>query len=214
VNDDSSAQMSEPAAPPRRQPMFLWVIVVAVLVTLLWRATDQRTGHLDRAMKHAGVGRPLPALRLQGLTGSAREVSLADLGGHVVLLNFWGTWCGPCVLEFPHIAEMREHFAKHADFMLLPVSCGTGDDNDLGPLRQQTLAFLSAHDAALPVYADQDATTRKILSQVADMQAYPFTLVLDRQGVIRAVWEGYGEGSEKDMEQLIGQLLATAPKPE
>ena len=51
-----------------------------------------------------GIGVPLAELRLQPLSGDGPPVSLADLRGSVVLLNFWGTWCPPCLRELPHIA--------------------------------------------------------------------------------------------------------------
>ena len=71
-----------------------------------------------------GVGSPLGELRLQPLTGEARPLSLADLRGSVVLLNFWGTWCEPCRLELPHIAQIYKAHQADADFKLLAVSCG------------------------------------------------------------------------------------------
>ena len=60
------------------------------------------------------VGRPLGTLELEGLTGADERVTLQDLDGKVALVNFWGTWCPPCVEEFPHLVRLAERYAVDA----------------------------------------------------------------------------------------------------
>jgi thiol-disulfide isomerase/thioredoxin len=155
------------------------------------------------------VGLPLGQLKLQPLSGDAPPVSLSSLRGAVVLLNFWGTWCPPCREELPHIAEIFQRRRGDTDFKLLAVSCGNrGTDSDLDALRRDTVALLKKMDLALPTYADQDEVTREAVDRVAGFEGYPTTLVLDRQGIIRGIWVGYEAGAEKEMDDLIGRLLA------
>src|SRR5262245_16342194 len=54
------------------------------------------------------IGRRLTYLRLEGLTGASQAVSLDDLQGHVSVVNYWGTWCVPCLREFPHVVALSE----------------------------------------------------------------------------------------------------------
>jgi cytochrome c-type biogenesis protein len=123
-------------------------------------------------------------------------------------MNFWGTWCPPCVEEFPHIAALAKHFGERHDFSLLAVSCGPPDqDEDLPLLREETQDFLRRKKSELPTYADRGAVTRGILIKTAHMTGYPFTVVIDRQGVIRGVWEGYGARTAQEMESLVAKLL-------
>lgn len=150
---------------------------------------------------------------MQPLTGDAPAVSLAGLRGSVVLLNFWGPWCGPCREELPLIAEIYRRHRDDADFKLLAVSCGQGGgDNDLAPLRRETEALLKKMDIALPTYADPGEVTRDVVDDVAGFEGFPTTLLLDRQGVIRGIW--LGPAPEKEVEELIAGLLAEKAKGE
>ncbi len=155
------------------------------------------------------IGRRLEYLRLEGLTGDASRVSLDDLAGRVTLLNYWGTWCLPCIREFPQIVNVARQFTGRDDFRLYAVSCGQENDPELAELRELTAAFLQSRGAPFPAYADQDGASRQamVVSLGVEM-AYPTTLVLDRKGVIRGFWQGYLPRAGDEMSDLIGKLLA------
>ena len=91
---------------------------------------------------------PAPALRLQGLDG--RPVDLAALRGRPVVVNFWATWCQPCVREFP---LLRQAAATHTRDRLAVVGVLTNDR----PAAAR--AFVRRHHATWPVGIDPDATT-------------------------------------------------------
>jgi thiol-disulfide isomerase/thioredoxin len=155
------------------------------------------------------VGRRLGYLELEGLTGGAPSVSYDDLRGRVTLLNYWGTWCPPCVREFPDIVALADKFAAHDDFRLYAVSCGQGDDRDLNELRAETESFLEAAESKLPTYADLNGASRRAMATQLglDGMAYPTTLLIDRQAVIRGFWVGYNPSAADEMARLIQQLL-------
>ncbi len=181
------------------------LLLVLLLAILLY-------GYLPKIQalreKQEGVGQPLPALRLQPLTGAGEPVALAELKGKVALVNFWGTWCPPCRAEIPHLAKLRQDLADRPDFQLLAVSCGEGGEEDLMELEAATQAYLEHAEIDLPAYADPTMTTRNAFDQVAGIKGYPTTFLLDREGVIRAVWEGYAPGLVDKMEQRVRDLLA------
>src|SRR5688500_14158865 len=87
---------------------------------------------------HPGVGKALSQLELQGLTGDAKDVSLTDLSDKVALVNFWGTWCPPCVEEVPHIAALEKKHKDSKDFKLLAVSSAPDPAADVDELRDET----------------------------------------------------------------------------
>jgi cytochrome c biogenesis protein CcmG/thiol:disulfide interchange protein DsbE len=161
----------------------------------------------SRGTTGAAVGRKLQYLELQPLTDDAKWVSLRDLAGQVAVVNYWGTWCGPCRAEFPDIVKLAAQFAERDGFRFLAVSCGEGADTELGELRSETLAFLKAREVTLPMYADQHASSRRELMRMLEPEGfgYPTTLVIDRQGTIRGMWQGPINLSEA--RALVQQLL-------
>ena len=146
--------------------------------------------------------------RLLPLTGDSRPVSLDNLKGRVVLLNFWGTWCPPCRRELPRMAELRKRYAGQKAFLLLAVSCPpAGWVDDVESLREETAGLLEQLDLDLPTYYDPYFTIQNDLSVLIDFRYFPTTLLLGRGGVIRAVWVGYRPGLETEMERYIGMVL-------
>jgi cytochrome c biogenesis protein CcmG/thiol:disulfide interchange protein DsbE len=146
---------------------------------------------------------------MAGASGSPdHDVSLADLRGRVVLLNFWGTWCPPCRAEFPHIVELYHKWGRSQGVEVLAVSCGGGSNaGDLQSLHDETAAFIAQQKADLPIYFDPGGQTRKAVAAAVGFSGYPTTLVLDRDGKIRGTWVGYMTGRELEMDQLIQQLV-------
>jgi len=80
-------------------------------------------------------------------------------------------------------------------------------------LQEDTASLLKRLNLDLPSYYDSDGGTQYALGNLIDPEFYPTTVLLDRHGVIRAVWVGYRPGMETEMERYIGALLDEKPKP-
>lgn len=199
------------AVAARRIPSLVWLFLVAAgLVALLYAVRQLTLPGTGMGTDYPAVGTRLSGLEVQPLTGASEAVRLDDLRDRVAVINFWGTWCPPCQREFPHVSALEQEYRGEDEFKLLAVSCGdTGDDSDLEPLRQATSEFLEAHQSSLPTYADPGNHTRQSVAKALGLTgfAYPITLVLDRQGVIRGVWLGYADGTEREIARLIERLL-------
>jgi thiol-disulfide isomerase/thioredoxin len=157
---------------------------------------------------HPAAGNRLAALDLKPLTGEAAPVTLGDLKGKVVLVNFWGAWCPPCRAELPHLVEVADKFAGQPDFRFLPISCGQGrveDPEELRTRTEETLLQLGLHVAT---YCDPAFTTRQAFDKVGRLEGFPTTFLMDRQGVIRHVWVGYSSQLGQQVESGIRELLA------
>ena len=178
-----------------------WLAAICVLVV----PACQQGG--PSGINHPQVGGQLGDISLEPLTGDAGPVKLTELRGKVVLLNFWGTWCGPCATEFPHIVALHDKHRDNADFVVLPVSCEPGRTDDLESLRESTQAFLERLNVAIPTYADTDVSARRVVAQYVGFTGYPKTLVLDRRGVVRGIWDGYMPGDETQVQDLVWRLL-------
>ncbi|HEX4146151.1 MAG TPA: TlpA disulfide reductase family protein [Pirellulales bacterium] len=201
-----------PQAPPnlgdRPSPRWMWVFLAAALVFLYLKWSGNLGAPHASGGEHTAVGRRLPSLHLEALTGDSQDVTLADLEGKVTVINFWATWCGYCIEELPEIVTLPAQFRDQPDFHLLLVSCNN-EDAELGELREKTKEFLAQKQLQLPTYADQSEQTRRVVAMTLDKSSFgfPTTIVLDRAGVIRGVWTGYEQGIGDQLKQLVSELL-------
>jgi len=168
-------------------------------------------------LRHPAVGKKFTGLSLAPLLGTDKPIALEELSGKVALVNFWGTWCGFCCVELPDVVALRQEFDDRPDFELLLVSCGPPNDRaaeDVEQLRGDTRAYVARTKIQVPVYADPATASRAAFDRMGEFRGYPGKILLDRQGVVRAVWFGRDPGRLKDLRAQILTLLAepaTAP---
>jgi len=193
--------------PATKQSSYWMIFAVLAAVALLVTLTKPFDRLRAAATEHEAVGTQLLKLEVEPLTGASRSLSLEDLSGRVTLVNLWGPWCQYCLLEFPHLVDLDKKYGRRDDFQLLAVSYAA-QGNDLDALRADTQAYLKRIGADLPTYADPTHTTHMAVAMTTGVQGFPTTVLLDKQGTIRAVWEGYRRGSEAEMDRLIAALLA------
>jgi peroxiredoxin len=186
--------------------LVFWFTLAMVVLGIIWVRQGPRA---SQGGKHSAVGRPVPDFRLIGLTGGASDVSLQDLQGKVVLINFWGVWCGYCRVELPHLAALRQDLQSRDNFRLLAVTCEGGSEK-LAHLREQTQQYLASQNLNLPTYADPDGSARQAVGMALgelDIPGYPTTVLIDGHGILRGVWVGYEPGTEIDMRREIEAQL-------
>jgi TonB family protein len=124
-------------------------------------------------------------------------VELAGLKGKVVLLDFWGTWCPPCVVAIPTLKDLQKRHAKDP-FVLLSVS----SDGDEAVVRN----FAEKNRLNWPQYWDRD---RKV--QVAfDVRAYPTYVLIDDEGIVQFRTTGGGLREPAGLEDAIRKQIKAA----
>lgn len=137
------------------------------------------------------VGKPSPPLKFTALDG--REVDLEKLRGKVVLLDFWATWCPPCLEEIPNVRRAYEQFSRD-DFEIIGISF------DVDRLRLEEV--VKREQMPWPQYFDsggRDAAPGKTFG----IRHWPSMWLLDRNGVIRYI--SAGSGLEDKIATLIKQ---------
>jgi len=189
------------------------IMVLVAILAGLWVVGWLLIWGVKPWFQQRGIGKPCTFMELKPLSGSPPALSLADLQGHVTLLNFWGTWCPPCRAELPHMAELRQRFAGQRAFRLVAISYPPdGRAADRQSVLDDTTGLLKQLNLVLPTYYDPGGRTFDAVDATIGFEGFPTTLLLDRQGVIRAIWVGYEPGVETEMERRVAELLGEAEK--
>jgi len=144
-----------------------------------------------------------PELKAQDLAGAQK--TLADYRGKVVLLNFWASWCPPCLREMPSMERLREKMAGRPLAVVALDSAETADEVN---------GFLSRMKLGFPILLDPDGSNTKRWK----VFALPTTFLLDGEGRVRYVLTGPTEWDEGEalgiIESLLAELPARAKSPE
>jgi peroxiredoxin len=148
----------------------LLVIVAVVLAAFGYVRLAERKGYA------LAEGRAAPGFRLTALGGG--EVDLESLRGRVIVLNFWATWCPPCVGEMPSLERLHKALGKEGLAVV-----GVSVDEDEAVLRR----FVDQHKLTFALLRDPGG---RIASGEYHTTGYPETFVLDAQGVLREHYVG------------------------
>jgi peroxiredoxin len=143
---------------------------------------------------HSSIGKPAPEVTLQA--EDAEPVALSSLKGKIVVLDFWATWCKPCVIELPLVDRVTD---ERADRGVVFYAVNTGES------ARVVKKFLRKSDLDLPLVLDGDGH----IASLYGVGALPHLVVIDAEGVVRHVHLGSGPGSEKRLAAELDALLGS-----
>ncbi len=157
------------------------------------------------------MGKPAPEFTLTVLddAGKTRRLTKDDLAGKVVLIDFWATWCGPCLRELPEIAALAASYEK-AGKPVVVVAVSEDRPPQEGTLRELVATTLTERKLELtrgPV-AHVALDPEMALGQTFDIEALPTVFLLDAKGVVQAVHVGAAGDVREVLTRDIDTLLA------
>ena len=121
-------------------------------------------------------------------------IELSDLKGKVVFINFWATWCPPCIAEMPSINKLQEKFKDNEDFIVLMVDA----DNQL----DKSIKFMSKRNYNLKVFTPASQIPTDLLGN-----ALPSTVILNKKGKTVFKHEGGADYTNQEFIKFLETLL-------
>ena len=155
----------------------LWIFWLSPLLQALPEVIDrlaEMTAVSSNELADDWVGKPAPDFTVTTLSGES--ITLSDLKGRRVILDFWATWCPPCIDEIPHFVQLSNEFHPQ-ELFLIGIS-----NEDVATLQ----SFRNEHNMNYPV-ASADLGP----PPYGDIEAIPTTFFLDENGIIQQVFVGY-----------------------
>jgi thiol-disulfide isomerase/thioredoxin len=144
------------------------------------------------------VGQPAFPFKLDLLDGS--RFHLAEHKGRIVVLDFWATWCGPCLQSMPLVEGLVREFADRK-VELVAIN--------LEEQPEQIKAMLERHKLKVPVAIDRDG----VVAAKYAVTAIPQTVLIDREGKVARLFVGGGEKTVDALRKAIQELSAVPPSP-
>jgi thiol-disulfide isomerase/thioredoxin len=148
---------------------------------------------LAPAASAVGPGEPAPAFSAPAL-GERGQRSLASYRGKVVYVDFWASWCTPCLTSLPLLEKLRGEFPPE-QFQILAVNV------DREP--EKAKAFLARHPIGYPSISDPEGR----LPEVFEVETMPTSYLIDSRGIVRYVHEGFRAGDVDGIRERIRALI-------
>jgi thiol-disulfide isomerase/thioredoxin len=141
------------------------------------------------------AGAPAPDFTTLDVAG--KEVRLSDFKGKILVLDFWATWCGPCIASFPHTQEVA---AKYQDQGVVVLAAGTSDTKD------KFLQWIPANQGKYPdirfTYDPKERGEDRASAKLYRVRGIPTQFIIGRDGVIAAVVVGNSPGDARSEAAL------------
>jgi cytochrome c biogenesis protein CcmG, thiol:disulfide interchange protein DsbE len=179
-----------------------WIVVVAI-VGLLAAGLGAASYFMKDQLFPVTIGSETPNFRAKVLGENRYKTFDADYKGQVVLLNIWGTYCPPCIVEMPSLEKLYQAY-RDSGLKMVAVSIDDAVSED------SIAAFAKNLGVTFEILHDPTHEIEKVLQ----VTGYPETFVIGKEGTIRKKWISADDWNSQGNRALIAQLLGREiPKP-
>ncbi|MFT3746367.1 MAG: TlpA disulfide reductase family protein [Pyrinomonadaceae bacterium] len=157
---------------------------------------------VSKSSEYPPLASGLAEAEFELLDGTKFKVS--EKKGKVLLLNIWGTWCGPCREEMPHLVEMQNKYqAQGLEIIGLNIGDGSGTPESI----EQIKTFVEKMKLNYTIARSPNNSTVQFY-QISKQQVVPQTLLVDREGHLRGVFVGGGQRVIDSMKNTLDKTMA------
>lgn len=176
-------------------------LLVATQQALLWyvflpslgdKSDHERQNRID-SVSYVGVGDEAPSFLLTDSDG--QQFFLEQQRGKIVLVNFFATWCGPCMQELPHVQKLWDANRENAGFALIVIGREETDES--------ITRFRMEHSYSFPMAADPDRSAYSLYAK----ELIPRTYLIARDGKICFASTGFYDGGAEKLELELAKQL-------
>jgi thiol-disulfide isomerase/thioredoxin len=161
------------------------------------------------------VGKPAPDFTLTLLDGpdKTRTVTKQELVGKVVLIDFWATWCGPCLQELPEIQKLIDALAKEKKNVVVVALSEDAEPKEISEVRklvEKTLVDKKISLTGNPV-GQVGLDPSGSIGRAFDVEGFPTLVLLDAEGIIQSAHVGYSPDIREKLTSELDTLIAGKP---
>ncbi|MCI1821223.1 MAG: TlpA family protein disulfide reductase [Megasphaera sp.] len=167
-------------------------IFIAILIIMTGCTTDTEKREQAKQISQVEQETTAPDILLKMVRGNGQQLRLRDIYmDKPVFLNFWASWCPPCVKEMPHIDALYKKYGDKINFVVINMDSNEGD----------VRAFLQNNSFEIPIYRGD----LNSISEAYHVNAIPISFIIDKRGKI--ISQHTGGMSEREMEKFLGPIL-------